>query len=499
MTAPMAAYNRLTARFARIATIHEAASILSWDSEVIMPPGGGEARADQSAVLASLAHGLLTEPQTAEDLAAAEAQEPWQAANLALMRRAHARATAIPADLVEAAARASSLCEQTWRDARPRSDFASVAPLLTEVFDRARDQAQALSSVLGLSPYDTLMDDFQPGVTAADVEPIFVRYAAFLTEALPKAEARQTKGTPLTGPFPVAKQEALCRMLAGRMGLDFNQARLDASAHPFSGGTPTDIRITTRYDESDPAQAIYAVIHETGHALYEAGLPPEWRRQPVGQAAGMAAHESQSLIMEMQAARSDAFLSWLGPVLQQAFGGDAALYASANLARLWRHVERSLIRVDADEMTYPAHVALRFTLERALLSGDLRVPDLPGAWNELMRQRLGVAPPDDRQGCLQDIHWYAGLIGYFPSYTLGAMAAAQLMQAARRDLGPIDEALAQGDFMPLLGWLRGKVHAQGARLGLNELLLHATGRKLDTADFEAHLTHRYLQHATSSA
>lgn len=488
----MTAYDRLTARFARIATIQEAASILSWDSEVIMPPNGGEARADQTAALASLAHGMLTDPLTAEDLAEAEASEPWQAANLKLMHRAHTRATAIPADLVEAAARASSLCEQAWRDARPRSDFAAVEPLLTDVFDKAREQAQALAAVLNLSPYNALMEDFQPGVTAEDVEPVFARYTSFLSDALPKAEAKQATPMPLLGPFPVEKQQALCRTLAERMGLDFNGARLDISAHPFSGGTPTDIRITTRYDETDPAQAIYAVIHETGHALYEAGLPATWRRQPVGQAAGMAAHESQSLIMEMQASRSDAFLSWLGPVLHQAFGGDAAPYATGNLAALWRRVERSLIRVDADEMTYPAHVALRFTLERALLAGDLTVRDLPGAWNELMRQRLGITPPNDSQGCLQDIHWYAGLIGYFPSYTLGAMGAAQLMAAARRDVPGLDIALSNGDFAPLLAWLRAKVHSQGAFLGLNELLVHATGKPLGSDDFEAHLTARYL-------
>jgi carboxypeptidase Taq len=489
----MTAYDRLTARFARIATVREAASILNWDTEVIMPPGSGDARADQAAVLSSIAHGMLTDPQAGDDLAQAQATgDPWQAANLRLMRREHTRATALPADLVEATSRASSRCEHAWRDARPASDFAAVAPLLTEVFDRARDTAQALSATLNLSPYDALMEDFQPGVTAADVEPIFARYAAFLADALPSAEARQSPPMPLTGPFPVGKQQDFCRMMSARIGLDFTRARLDISAHPFSGGTPTDIRITTRYDEADPASALFGVIHETGHAMYEAGLPKAWARQPVGMAAGMAVHESQSLILEMQAARSDAFLAWLGPVLHQAFGGDPAPYAAANLGSLLRRVERSLIRVEADEMTYPAHVGLRFTLERAMLSGDLKVADLPGAWNELMRQRLGITPPDDARGCLQDIHWYAGLIGYFPSYTLGAMAAAQLMAAIRRDTPDLDAALAEGDFAPMYAWLRPKVHAMGALTGLNELLLQATGKALDVADFEAHLTRRYL-------
>ncbi|HVY14507.1 MAG TPA: carboxypeptidase M32 [Rhodopila sp.] len=494
----MTAYDRLTARFARIATIREAASILNWDTEVIMPPGAGDARADQAAVLSSLSHGMLVEPAAADDLADAEAAppaDPWQAANLRLMRHEHTRAVALPAALVEATARASSLCEQAWRDARKQSDFAAVAPLLREVVDRTRDTAQALAPVLGLSPYDALMDDFQPGVTAADVAPVFARYGTFLADALPRAEAAQAARPaprPVQGHFPEAAQARFCRSLSERMGLDFRQARLDSSAHPFSGGTPTDQRITTRYDEADVAQALYAVIHETGHALYETGLPAAWRRQPVGHAAGMAAHESQSLIVEMQACRSDAFLSWLGPALHAAFGGEAAVWAPTNLASLWRKVARSFIRVEADEMTYPAHVALRFTLEQAMIAGDLAIADLPGAWNGLMRERLGIVPPDDARGCLQDIHWYAGLIGYFPSYTLGAMAAAQLMAAARRDTPGLDEALAQGDFAPLFGWLRPKVHAQGALRGFNDLLRHATGKPLDSADFEAHLTRRYL-------
>jgi carboxypeptidase Taq len=495
----MTAYERLTARFGRIATIREAASILNWDTEVIMPPGAGDARADQTAVLSSLSHGMLVEPQVADDLGEAEAappEDPWQQANLRLIRHEHTRAVALPGELVEAMARASSLCEQAWRDARKQSDFGAVAPLLAEVFDRAREAAQALSPALGLAPYDALMDDFQPGIRAADVEPMFARYSVFLADVLPQVEAQQAGRPaphPVRGVFPESAQAGFCRDLAQRMGLDFRQARLDSSAHPFSGGTPTDQRITTRYEETDLSQALYAVIHETGHALYEVGLPAAWRRQPVGHAAGMAAHESQSLIMEMQASRSDAFLSWLGPALLQAFGGDPRIWAPANLASLWRRVSRSLIRVEADEMTYPAHVALRFTLERELLTGGLKVADLPGAWNGLMQERLGIVPPDDARGCLQDIHWYAGLIGYFPSYTLGAMAAAQLMAAARRDVAGLDEALGQGDFAPLLGWLRTRVHAMGARLRFNELLTHATGKPLDSADFEAHLRRRYLQ------
>ena len=493
------AYDRLVVRFARIATIHEASGVLGWDAAAMMPEGGGAARGDQLAVLAGLAHGQLIAPATADDLDEAEAAgadpDPWGAANLALMRHAHIRATATPPDLVEAQARANSACEKIWREARRTSDFSLVRTALEEVIGLVREQAAALGPALGLSPYDALMDGYQRGITAADVAPVFANYEVFLKRALPEVEERQARMAPPlrpVGPFPADRQEEICRRLSQAAGLEAAHSRLDRSAHPFCGGTPTDVRITTRYDESDFATSLLGVMHETGHALYERGLPVAYARQPVGESAGMAAHESQSLIVEMQACRSDAFLASLGPKLLAQFGGDPAVYAPENLARLWRHVKRGFIRVDADEMTYPAHVILRFRLEQAFLSGDLAVADLPGAWNDGMQELLGITPPDDARGCLQDIHWYDGGVGYFTSYSLGAMAAAQLMAAARRAVPELDDALGRGDLSPLVSWLRTAVHAQGNRLGFNELLQSATGKALDPKDFEGHLTKRYL-------
>ncbi len=492
----MSAYQRLTDRFGRIATLSEAGAMLGWDASTMMPSGGAAARGDQLAVLAGVAQAMLTDPQTADDLAEATDQPDAQdAANLSLMRQEHLRATALPPGLVEAETRANLACETVWREARAASDFASVAPYLQEVVRLAQARAAALSGPLGLSPYDCLLDGFQRGVTVAELDPLFSRLQTFLADALPRAEALQARLSPplpLPGHFPAAAQEALCRKLAARAGLDFTHARLDRSLHPFCGGTPTDVRITTRYDETDPTQAIMGVLHETGHGLYERGLPPAWARQPLGTAAGMAVHESQSLIVEMQAARSDAYLGWLSGELTGAFGIAGPAAAPANLARLWRHVERGFIRVDADELTYPAHVILRTRLERALIAGDLTVPDLPGAWNDAMAAMLGIRPPNDRLGCLQDIHWYDGLFGYFPSYTLGAMAAAQLMAAAREALPALDEALGEGNLAPLTTWLGAAVHAHGSLFGFSELLTAATGRPLDPAAFERHLTERYL-------
>jgi carboxypeptidase Taq len=460
-----------------------------------MPPGGGAARGDQLAVLAVLRHTQLIAPEVEADLAAAEGTDAWESADIRLMRHAYARAKALPADLVQAQAKANSDCEKRWRVARHDGDFKLVKPHLAEVLRLTRESAAALSEALGLSPYDALMDGYQQGIGAEDVAPIFAAYETFLATALPAVEAyqaRQPEPVPLVGPFPIAAQQQLCRDIAQRLGLDFEHARLDQSAHPFSGGTPTDVRITTRYLEDDCTSAILAVVHETGHALYERGLPSAYARLPVGEAAGMAVHESQSLIVEMQAFRSDPFLQWLGGRLQETFGGAPEPYRLENLGRLWRRVQRSFIRVDADELTYPAHVILRFRLEQAMVAGDLGVADLPGAWNDGLHALLGITPPDDAQGCLQDIHWYDGAFGYFPSYTLGAMSAAQLMQAARAQVDGLDEAFGRGDLSPLVTWLRTHVHGVGSRLDLNTILLHATGHKLDPRAFQTHLRQRYL-------
>jgi carboxypeptidase Taq len=489
------AYDRLKTRFARIGAINEAAGILHWDAAAMMPPGGAHARGEQLAALAGVAHELLTDPRIAEDLESATAAGDWDGANLALMRRAHARATALPVALVEAAARANSACEKVWREAKAAADFGMVARALGDVVALQREMAQAFGAALGMDPYDALMDGYQPGVTAGDVEPVFAAYETWLRDALPRAEAIQARSPaplPLAGTFPVAAQRALCQEMAERMGLAFSHARLDESLHPFCGGNPSDVRITTFYDEANPAKALLGVLHETGHAMYERHLPAGFARQPVGEAAGMAAHESQSLIVEMQACRSDAFLAFLGPRLRVAYGVEAKVAAPANLARLWRRVGRGFIRVDADEMTYPAHVILRFRLERALIGGELRVADLPGAWADALRAILGITPPDDAQGCLQDIHWHDGAFGYFPSYTLGAMAAAQLMAAIRRAIPDLDAQLREGEMAGMMRWLGLHVHGQGSRLGFQDLLRHATGKPLDPADFTAHLTARYL-------
>jgi carboxypeptidase Taq len=276
------------------------------------------------------------------------------------------------------------------------------------------------------------------------------------------------------------------------LGFDFAHGRLDESAHPFTGGVPDDVRITTRYDEGDFTKSLMAVLHETGHALYELGLPRAWRYQPVGRARGMTVHESQSLLIEMQACRSRAFLELAAPILREAFGGEGPAWEPENLARIYTEVKPDFIRVDADEVTYPAHVILRYRLEKQMVAGGLEVADLPAAWGAEMKGLLGIVPPNDRLGCLQDIHWPDGAWGYFPTYTLGAMTAAQLFEAAQRADPDVYPGIGRGDFGPLRAWLRSNVHGQGSLLSTEDLLVHATGRPLDAGIYLAHLRARYL-------
>ncbi|MDY0871386.1 carboxypeptidase M32 [Dongia rigui] len=491
------AYARLEKRFHRMGTLSEAAGMLHWDMAAVMPEGGHESRAEQLATLNVISHELLTAAETADLLAEAQDHglDDWQRANLKEMRRVHGHATALTPDFVEASTKARAACEKTWREARPKGDFKLVLPQLQTVLDLTREAAAAKSAKLGLSPYDALMDEFEPGARAADITPIFDDYAAFLPEFLGRVLEHQKRQPAIVepkGPFSIETQKKLGEKLMGVIGFDFNHGRLDTSLHPFCGGTPDDVRITTRYNEAQFADAMMGVVHETGHAMYERGLPASWRRQPVGQARGMALHESQSLIIEMQAARSPAFCRFLSPLLNATYAGNEAAFTPENLARFYTRVEPGFIRVSADEVTYPAHVILRYRLEQALIGGDLKLVDLPGAWNEGMQQLLGLTVTNDREGCLQDIHWFDGAFGYFPCYSLGAMTAAQFFAAATAAEPGIPAAIEQGDFRPLIGWLRTHVHARASSLSSPDIIKAATGRPLDAGIFRQHLARRYL-------
>lgn len=492
----MSATAALEARFRQIASLDAASGILHWDAATMLPNGAGDARGEQLAALAEVAHEKLTDPQLGDWFAAAEGEksEPWQRTNLQEMKARWQHATAVPQALVSALTKLRITSEHRWRSAKETNDYAGFLPIFREIIALTREVADAKASALNLSPYDALLDSYDLGMRRAAIDPIFAQLKSWLPQFVGEVIEHQacTPFTPLAATVPIAQQEALGKQMMLALGFDTARGRIDVSAHPFCGGAPGDVRITTRYREDRFTDALYGVLHETGHALYEQGLPAQWRGLPIGDARGMSMHESQSLFVEMQVARSPAFLKFLLPKLTQEFGLGGAVWSEENVGRNLTRVERSFIRVNADEVTYPLHVILRYELEQAILSGDLDAADIPAAWAEKMQHYLGITPPDDGHGCLQDIHWPEGMFGYFPTYTLGAMIAAQLMASCRKALPDLDTQIENGFFTPMVQWLHANIHNYGSSMDTAALLTTTTGEALNPAHFEAHLRTRYL-------
>ncbi len=496
------AYSQLLQKFERVGHINAAQQTLFWESRTYMPEGGAPTRGKVLSTLTGVAAETLHDARLGELLNRAEDEEGkslevWEAANLREMRRRWRHETAIPVELASRLTELGSVSQQVWENAREANDFASFVEPLQQTFDLKREVAKIKSDAFGVSPYDAMMDEYEPGLCAKTVDPLFDDLAAFLPGLLQQVmdkQAREPAVIDLGGPFPEEEQLAFSTRLAEMIGFDFFHGRIDTTVHPFAAGVPGDVRITTRFDPYDLMTGIMATIHETGHAMYEAGLPQDWAFQPVGDSRGMAMHESQSLLMEMQAGRSAAFLPLLSGMLREAFGDDSEAWSDDNILRLYRKVGPSFIRVDADEITYPLHVILRYRMEQAILAGELEAVDVPAAWNAMMQEMLGVTPPDDTQGCLQDVHWSAGLFGYFPTYSIGAVMAAQLFAAATEQDPQISPSLAKGNFAPLLAWTGKHVHSQGSRaVRSNDMMEDATGKPLSTDAFKAHLTRRYLE------
>lgn len=495
----MQAYLQLEARQKKIAALDNAMGILHWDQETMMPSGAASARASVLAELSVMVHELETADGLEDLILQAEAEsgslDEWQRANLREIRHGFLHANAVPADLVEKLVLASSESTMTWREARARDDWASLEPKLATLFALKREEAAIKSEALGVTPYEALLDQFDPGRRETQVDQIFDDLAEFLPGVLQQIRAKQDAAPqPIIpqGPFPVEQQRELGLELMKILGFPFDHGRLDIAHHPFSGGATGDVRITTRYEDDDFMASLMAVIHETGHALYEDGLPSDWATQPVGKSRGMTLHESQSLLLEMQAARSAEAIGFLVPVIRRIFGGHGEAWETDNLLRIYRKVQPGLIRVYADEVTYPLHVILRYRLEKAVIAGELAVADLPGAWNELMETLVGIRPRDNRDGVMQDVHWPEGIVGYFPTYSLGAVTAAQIFAAAKRAEPELLPGLARGDFQPLFGWLDANIRSQGCLYMPDDLIARATGAPLGTAAFKANILERYL-------
>ena len=498
----MSAYTELEALTSEVTRLQEISAIVGWDEACMMPAGGARGRGQALGALASVIHERQSDPRIGELInrvrGDGETLTEWQSANLENVQRDFVVATAVPAELVRALTVATVRCEQAWREARAANDWKTIQPLLEEVVSLSRQRAEALAAEMGFSPYDALLETYEPELRVADIEPVFADLKTFLPGVLDQVLGAQNTPLPLEGPFPISEQRSLCEAVMRTLGFDFERGRLDISHHPFCGGVPDDTRITTRYYDDSFLESFMATCHETGHALYQQGLPADWREQPVGDALGAAVHESQSLLLELQVCRGRDFISHLAPAIREAFGrnADDPAWSAENLHQHARRVERGYIRVDADEITYPLHVILRFELEQALLDGSLPVSQLPDAWSEAMERYLGLSTEgNDADGCMQDVHWYAGLFGYFPTYTLGALGAAQWFATARQADAAIAPGIAAGNLEPLVRWLRANVHGAGRRLTMQALFKQVTGSPLDAGFYKRHIEARYLNDA----
>jgi carboxypeptidase Taq len=492
-----ATYPQLASTWKRLHHFSHLQSLASWDRMSMMPSAGNAARANAMAEMDGLLHGIRTDPQLKTQLAAAE-QEPldqFERANLREIRRDWRTANALPAALVQAQSMANARCEHAWRTQRPANDWPGFLANFREVLRCSREQARLLSEETGLRPYDALMDYYEPGMTSAQLDVLFGDLLTWLPDLVRKVRAKQATQKVIAprGPFLRQAQYAVGLQAMKLLGFDFEAGRLDESAHPFCGGVPEDTRLTTRYREDDFVGSLMGTIHETGHGRYEQNLPRDWLGQPVAWARSAGIHESQSLSFEMQIGLSRAFVGLMAPHLRAQFGDQPALEAD-NLYQHLIRVQPSFIRVDADELTYPLHVILRYRIERDLIEGRIEADDIPGLWDQAMAELLDVDTRGNfTNGCMQDVHWGEGLFGYFPSYTLGAMYAAQWFASIRKQVPDLDTQIAGGNLAPAFDWLKANIWSQGSRWTTDELVTRATGTTLDTAHYRRHLTSRYLE------
>ncbi|MCB9851239.1 MAG: carboxypeptidase M32 [Phycisphaerales bacterium] len=489
------AYAKLLDKLRDIGKLDALDALLEWDQDVMMPPKGITAHAECVAFVASERHKLRTSPEMGELLEQLNDadNDPVRATNVREARRKYKRAVKVPAELISEIARTASKGRDIWAAARKANDYAKFSPTLGKLIKLKREQAQAIG--FKEHPYDALMDEYEPGATTKDVGVVFDelrRQLVPLVRALADAP-NQPDVSILHRSYPRPGQEKLCRKLAEDLGFDFDAGRLDVTVHPFctSIGGGGDVRVTTRYDEQFFPPAIFGLMHEVGHGLYEQGLEPEHVFTPMGMYCSLGIHESQSRLWENMVGRSKAFWQTRYALAQEMLGASLAGVSLDAFHAAINHVAPSLIRVEADEVTYGLHIILRFEMERDILSGKLEVDDVPEAWNAKMTELVGVTPPNDAQGCMQDVHWSMGAFGYFPTYALGNLYAAQFLAAAKRDIPDLVDRIAAGDTRTLLDWLRRNVHRHGMRYQANELCREATGESLSVAPFMQYLETKF--------
>ncbi len=492
-TAGAGTYERFENRVERIRNVGNAAGILRWDQEVVMPEAGTPARAKQLSTLSSIGHELLTAEETGALLEALEGAdlEDGKRAVVRELRREYDRATSVPQQLVEEISETTSNAHPRWKAARAEDDFETFAPTLEKLVDLKREYADHVDP--DADPYAVLFAEYEPYI---DLEAAATILAELREELVPLIEAISESEADLetdafSGEFDADTQEAVCRDVLDELGYDWDRGRLDTAPHPFSSGTQFDARVTTRFDESDLLGSITSTIHEFGHANYTIGLPDEGYGTPLGEARDLSVHESQSRLWENHVGRSRPFWERFLPAIHDRFPatesvtpGDA--YESANQV-----YEDNLVRVEADELTYHLHIVIRFEIERDLIRGDLEVREVPEVWNDKYEQYLGIRPETDAEGCLQDIHWSHGSFGYFPTYSLGSVLAAQLFAAVENEVGDLEERIREGEFDDLNGWLRENVHRHGKRYTTPELIEEATGEAVTAEYFLEYVAEKY--------
>jgi carboxypeptidase Taq len=495
----------LTARLLEIQHINSANSVLSWDQETYMPAGGGVARADQIATLQGLAHLKLVSPDVERLLvqwvdpktgqAIDRPGDSWDEPSRSLLREAwrdFSRAKKLPSDFVIRLSRECSLAQQVWAEARQKNNFRMFLPNLRTVLSLKREEAQYLG--YQSSPYDALLDSYEPGSTIAALNPLFDQLKAGLVPLLKRVMESSVKidDSILFHSYDTAKQVEFGRLVLTAMGYDFERGRLDHSAHPFTTSFhPTDVRVTTRVYENELPACLFSCIHEGGHGLYDQGLDPRYFGTPLGDSVSLGIHESQSRLWENCVGRSRPFWTFFYPILQQTFPDQLREVSPEQFYAAINRAKPSLIRVEADELTYNLHIMLRFEIEQDLIEGRTQADDLPGIWRDKMRDYLGIVPDSDADGVLQDVHWSFGAFGYFPTYTLGNLYAVQFFNQARQELTRLDEQLARGQLLELRHWLEQKIHRWGRTFTPDHLAQRVTGKSVSPGPFIRYLEHKY--------
>ena len=488
-------YNKLKKLFFQASVSSDIEGILHWDMATMMPDKSREQRAEQLAFMANLKHKLLSSNEVSDliektDLDTLDFKDKT---NFLEMKREHLLLSSLPNDLVQSLSKASATCEGYWQQARKESDFSIVKKPMEELLNLTKLEANILGEKLNCEPYEALLQKYEPLAKVKDISILFKDLKKFLINKVDEIIDNQKKDhvIPIKQLISSDTQYSIAKFLMKSVGFDFNRGRLDKSEHPFCGGATEDVRITTRYSEKNPFSSLEGVMHETGHAMYELGLPKEWQHQPVGRSRGMAIHESQSLLIEMQITRSFAFKKFLSNLLKKNYNLIGEDLSPENLFALGTRVNKSYIRVEADEVTYPLHIILRFNIERGLIDGSFKVDDIPSIWNQEFKKLFGIDVDNDTNGCLQDIHWYAGLIGYFPTYSLGALASAQFSNTLRSSITNLDKDIEKGNFDSLISWLKDNIHQKASFYSSNEILEQVTKSPLNAKYFKEYIANRY--------